>query len=1043
MRWLLFMTLFAATMCARGDFFDAEEAAKKFELPPGYTVQTIAAEPLLENPVAFSMDEKGRIWVAETHRLDNAVVDITKNTNWIRDDLSFRLVSQRERFLTNAFGTNAGILTKNDEILRLLKPGATGRMENAEVAWGWFRSVSSGLMAGVLARDNKVWVACIPSLWRLEDYGGALQSRRVLSSGYGVHIGVTGHDLHGLTMGMDGKIYFSIGDRGFSVRSGPTTLNYPDTGAVLRCNVDGGELEVVAIGLRNPQELTFDELGNLWTADNDTAGEDKSRLIHVVEGADYGWRTSYQHMKGLGPWVQEKVWEGKIDGTLPTAGEPAQGPAGFAYYPGVGLGEEMKGRFLLCDFPGGIQSFAVEPKGASYVIKDKKRFLWNAWPTDVEFGTDGYCYFSDWVGGWTLPNKGRIYRFVQTNGVPDGSIAATGKILQGGFEDKDTATLLGYLEHEDLRVRLNAHLALGKKRESNAALRQLATDKTKPRTARLHAIWALRMQGAIEANTVVALVSDADAEVRAQAVGSASITNIVRLLRDENPRVKFYAAQALQRKALFDPNSSGASEAILELLEKNADSDAFLTHAGVRVLIFSPPALLKARKHASVSVRRAAMLASRSIGSITIGNFLDDPALAYEAARAIYDVPIPTALPKVAERLTTNCAPEIHSRAINANFRIGGAEPARRLATFAAAVNVPARSRIEALECLADWEFPDDIDRVLGLWRPIKPDALRRAAAIALAAMEPHWPKLWRETNAEIVKASLNCAGELLPPNQATNVLAIFNDASRAVEVRVKALEVLRDLDEASFAGAIELGLKDEKLRIGALALVQTNSPPSVIKRVVETVSQANDVATLQATLAAIRKTAPAEAVEPLKRLLAGKVAPEVALDVSQTAAMYAGLKESAEAAVKDQNPLLAGGNAIEGRRVFERSDVACVRCHAVKGNGGTVGPALDGIGAKQTRAYLLDAILLPNKEIAQGYDNLLITHAGGVTAGMVIRETGVAVEINSIEDGPVTIQKADIRNIARGLSAMPEGLGQLLTPFELRDLVEYLASLK
>jgi quinoprotein glucose dehydrogenase len=397
----------------------------------------------------------------------------------------------------------------------------------------------------------------------------------------------------------------------------------------------------------------------------------------------------------------------------------------------------------------------------------------------------------------------------------------------------------------------------------------------------------------------------------------------------------------------------------------------------------------------------------------------------------------------VAERLTTNCAPEIHSRAINANFRIGGAEPARRLATFAAAVNVPARSRIEALECLADWEFPDDIDRVLGLWRPIKPDALRRAAAIALAAMEPHWPKLWRETNAEIVKASLNCAGELLPPNQATNVLAIFNDASRAVEVRVKALEVLRDLDEASFAGAIELGLKDEKLRIGALALVQTNSPPSVIKRVVETVSQANDVATLQATLAAIRKTAPAEAVEPLKRLLAGKVAPEVALDVSQTAAMYAGLKESAEAAVKDQNPLLAGGNAIEGRRVFERSDVACVRCHAVKGNGGTVGPALDGIGAKQTRAYLLDAILLPNKEIAQGYDNLLITHAGGVTAGMVIRETGVAVEINSIEDGPVTIQKADIRNIARGLSAMPEGLGQLLTPFELRDLVEYLASLK
>src|SRR5204862_539302 len=102
--------------------------------------------------------------------------------------------------------------------------------------------------------------------------------------------------------------------------------------------------------------------------------------------------------------------------------------------------------FLLCDFPGGIQTFAVEPKGSSYVIKDKKRFLWGCWPTDVEFGTDGLLYFSDWVGGWTLPNKGSIYRLRQTNGVDDAKIASTAKILQGGFDDKDAATLLGYLE---------------------------------------------------------------------------------------------------------------------------------------------------------------------------------------------------------------------------------------------------------------------------------------------------------------------------------------------------------------------------------------------------------------------------------------------------------------------------------------------------------------------------------------------------------------------------------------------------------------------
>src|SRR3954469_25607997 len=112
MRWSLVLTLFCLPSAVFADFYDAEETARQFEVSAGYKVETVAAEPLLENPVAFSMDDKGRIWVAETHRLDNAVVDITKHTNWIRNDLAFKTVSQRERFLTNAFGTNAYILTR-------------------------------------------------------------------------------------------------------------------------------------------------------------------------------------------------------------------------------------------------------------------------------------------------------------------------------------------------------------------------------------------------------------------------------------------------------------------------------------------------------------------------------------------------------------------------------------------------------------------------------------------------------------------------------------------------------------------------------------------------------------------------------------------------------------------------------------------------------------------------------------------------------------------------------------------------------------------
>jgi quinoprotein glucose dehydrogenase len=1056
MRWSLVLTLFCLPSAVFADFYDAEETARQFEVSAGYKVETVAAEPLLENPVAFSMDDKGRIWVAETHRLDNAVVDITKHTNWIRNDLSFKTVSQRERFLTNAFGTNAYILTRKDDQVRLLLPGARGRMEDSVVAWEGFKTVGAGLMAGVMALDNRVFVACIPGLYRLEEYGGGQkETRRLMSYGYGVHIGVTGHDLHGLALGMDGKIYFSVGDRGLSVRAGASTLNYPDTGAILRCNQDGGELEVVATGLRNPQSLTFDELGNLWTADNDTAGEDKCRLIHVIEGADYGWRTSYQHMKGFGPWVQENIWQGRIDGVLPNAGEPAQGPSGFAYYPGTGLGDEMKGQFLLCDFPGGLQTFTVEPKGASYVIKNKKKFLWNCWPTDVEFGTDGMAYFSDWVSGWTLPNKGRIYRIVSTNTGAGPKIAATAKVLQGGFEDKDNATLLGYLEHHDLRVRQRAHLLLGKKKDSNAALRQIATDTAKARTTRLHAIWALRMQGTFDPTALQKLLADSDPEIRAQAVASASITNIVKLLKDENPRVKLYAAMALQKRSLYDPSNPMAAEAILDFIDKNADRDPFLTHAAVRVLIYSQPAVLKARKHPSVYVRRAALLAARAIGSVTINAFLEDPALMNEAARAIHDVPIPVAMSRLAEKLTTNCPPAILSRAIDANLRIGGSEAARRIATVAAAPNVPAAARVDALDCLANWEYPDEIDRVVGLWRPIPPDALRRTEALAVAALEPHWAGFWKEKNPEIVKAALACVAELEPAGQGTNVLAILNDGFRTADVRAKALETLSSISDTNFPAAIESALKDQKLRVGALALVQTNSPPQIISSVIDFISRDEDVPARQAAFNAIARLAPPQAEEMLKRNLGGlgqkELPPEAALDLLQAAARYPGLKEEAELAAKAaftnaaEGPLLLGGNAAEGRRIFEeREDVACVRCHSVKGNGGTVGPPLDGIGAKQTREYLLDSILYPNKAIAKNYENLLITYQNGSqVSGIFLRETGVTLEINSPEDGPLTIKKADVRNISRSLSAMPEGLGQTLTPFELRNLVEYLASLK
>jgi quinoprotein glucose dehydrogenase len=65
----------------------------------------------------------------------------------------------------------------------------------------------------------------------------------------------------------------------------------------------------------------------------------------------------------------------------------------------------------------------------------------------------------------------------------------------------------------------------------------------------------------------------------------------------------------------------------------------------------------------------------------------------------------------------------------------------------------------------------------------------------------------------------------------------------------------------------------------------------------------------------------------------------------------------------------------------------------------------------------------------------------GSSSAGIVKSENENQLVINSPEDGLLTLKKADIEKRDRGLSAMPDGMGDLLSKQELRNLVEFLAT--
>src|SRR5262249_17360814 len=159
---------------------------------------------------------------------------------------------------------------------------------------------------------------------------------------------------------------------------------------------------------------------------------------------------------------------------------------------------------------------------------------------------------------------------------------------------------------------------------------------------------------------------DGDAEVRGQAarvlgwVKGAGASDLVSLLKDPQPRVRFHALMSLARPATVhfgEGDSDTVWNAVVELLKDNADRDAYLRHAAARVLAGYPgQELVNCTRHESPFVRLAAVLALRHRRSAVVSPFLDDPdpKIATEAARVLHDVvldPLGVAGTPLAERL--------------------------------------------------------------------------------------------------------------------------------------------------------------------------------------------------------------------------------------------------------------------------------------------------------------------------------------------------------------------------------------------------------
>ena len=1062
---------------------EAELALQIIQSPKDLDVKLWAAEPMLANPVAIDTDEKGRVFTSETNRYGSSTLDIRDYMGMLELDLASRTIEDREALIHAVFEEEAAQFTLEKEVIRILEDtNGDGKADSSKIFADDFDDPLDGVASGVLVRNGKVWFTNVPSLWMLEEDGtsGKAAKRTELLRGFGIHFGFTGHDLHGLIFGPDGKLYFSIGDRGTNVTTQEgSKIELQDEGAVFRCNPDGSELEVFAKGLRNPQELAFDEHGNLFTFDNDCDNGDSERLVYIAEGSDNGWRVGYQYapLGKAGPWILESMWtprhEGQPEYIIPPLANIEDGPSGVAYYPGTGLHPRYKGHFFVCQFRGSIASsgvftYTLKLKGASFELDQKELFLKGIMPTDVTFAPNGKFYISDWTPGWPKSSKGRIYTVGHEDTLASNLVKNTEALIGEGMSGRGIPELITLLEHDDWRVRLEAQFELVQKNANPDQLFRIARSGEGNSYNQLHAAWTLgQMVPTNEkaAKHILILARNMSGEVKAQAIKligdhrlEAGTRILLTALDDSSDRVKYFAAQSLGKLG-----KTSTAQPLADLLLLNNDRDIYLRHAAIMGLVGTKnqAVLKRASKSPYRSVRMGALLAYRRLEDPTVATFLNDSdkTLVQEAARAIIGANIPQAFPALAA-LSENAGAldyMLGLRVLNAHFREGNPANATALASFAANATASEALRAEAIHHLSTWENPPARDRVIGLFRPLP----SRDGKVAEKAIAKVFDQLL--TGPELVQAkAIGTATELNLTSLTKDLFSKFKDHTTPSSVRITILDTLLKLNDPRLEEVAKIANEsdDPALRLATLPILAKLSPATsapVLKRLAETGSQKEKRAAFTALGTMSHPVAITALKENLLKLQTGDIPLSAHLELLEAAeaANNSELTQLLEARNKaiaqSGDPLapyeftLAGGNHDRGRGVFEGNTVMpCLRCHVVDGPySGEPGPSIMGIASKHDVRYLLESIIKPSNQIADGFEMAIVTtKSGEILAGIVAEDSSEELHLKLTDGNNKVISKSEIATRQSAPSTMPEIFANTLSRQELRDLVAYLSNL-
>jgi putative heme-binding domain-containing protein len=899
----------------------------------------------------------------------------------------------------------------NDKVVILEDTKGAGKADKVTV-------FADGLLipTGLEPGDGGVYVADSTDIIHFSDPGpdGKARKRRVVLSGFGTED--THHIIHTFRWGPDGMLYFNQSVYIHSHVETPYGVRRLNAGGVWQFRPETMRLEVFLRGFWNTWGHHFDRWGQSFLTDG----------AHV-EGVNYGVPGAYYAAASDASRI--------LPGLNP--GSPKH--CGCEILSGTHLPEEWRGNVLTNDFRGHrVCRFVLREDGAGYASQEKPELIKTAHPAfrpvDIKMGPDGAIYIADWYNpiiqhgevDFRDPRRdtthGRIWR-VTAKGRP---LVERPKLV-----DAPTRDVLDALKSPEDWTRHFAKRVL--KERGSKVVPDLAAwvQKLDPNDANrehhlLEALWTYQSLDVVEPKLLAAVLNARDHHARAAAVRVAAawherLSNPLELLAvriaDDHPQVRLEAVRALGQIP-----SPRAAQVALQALDRPVDR--WLDYGlWLTVRELEPhwmPTLQDGKfdyngntRHLLFALQSAASKGGAQAALKPLVELLKGGKIAKDREEGV--LTLITALGGPAE-LTL-----VLDRALDKD-----SDTARKLALLAA-LDEAARQR--GVKPAGD---PARIGQLFTVdSEPLRAAALRIAGSWKTESLRPVILEIARgDKTGDIVRQAAIDSLVLQGGPANKNALEELAAKERPLPVRRQAVIGLVALDQQAAAQrAVDVLTTTEGTEEVFAAFVQRKGGGAVLAKALADKKLPADVA--KVGLRTVR--------------LAGLAAPE--LEVALVRA--GGLTDvKRELSAKEMEQLVADvqklGDAARGELIYRRKDMVCLKCHAIAGAGGQVGPDLTSIGASAQVDYLIDSILLPSKAIKEGYHALVVsTKAGQIVTGIKVRETKEELVLRDGDDKELTLAVKDIDERGNApKSLMPEGLADPLTRAELIDLVRFLSEL-